>query len=330
VLKAAQSLFLSDSHPAVHSAADLLIKRWGGIMPSTSGTQSSTEQPESPNQPRWMAGANGHTLAIVIGPTVFQMGSPESEEGRFPWERLHARRIDRSIAVSTKEVTIEQYRAFDPSRGPDARYTHTVKCPINNVTWYDAARYCNWLSAQEGIPKKEWCFPESVDETVLLDRSSVERAGYRLPTEAEWEYLCRAGTVTARPFGDSPDLFPRYGWTWLNSLDRVQPAGELLPNPLGLFDMLGNVWEWCQDGNEAGDPDQPAPYPTGTSRENSAHDHFAGGAVSKKAQRMIRGGAFDYSPAQARSAHRYLASPGFTEATYGFRVIRTLPQSRDR
>ena len=76
----------------------------------------------------------------------------------------------------------------------------------------------------------------------------MKRTGFRMPTEAEWEYFCRAGTQTARPFGESTDLLSRYAWTWLNSGNQIHPVGQLLPNEFGLFDVLGNAWEWCQDG----------------------------------------------------------------------------------
>ena len=329
VLKTARDMFLHDPDPGVHSAAELLLHRWGGDDTFPRSGLKQQARPPGPNRPYWMVGPNEHIFAILPGPLVFRMGSPNHEEGRFPEEQLHFRWIDRSIAVATKEVTIAQFRAFDPLRSPDQRYTHEPGCLVGDVRWYDAARYCNWLSQSDGIPKEQWCYLDLGDKLVALPDRSAERSGYRLPTEAEWEYLCRAGTVTTRPFGDSDELFPRYGWTWLNSLDRARLVGQLLPNPFGLFDMLGNLWEWCHDGRRAEKEDKPFPYPTGTTEKNPAHDEIEGGAITKESRRMLRGGAFDYSPAQARSAHRYLGSPGYSEATYGFRVVRTLPAGRD-
>ena len=83
---------------------------------------------------------------------------------------------------------------------------------------------------------------------MIISADAVEKEGFRLPTEAEWEYFCRAGTETAWSFGESQALLSRYAWTWLNSDNRVHPVGLLLPNELGMFDVLGNVWEWCHDG----------------------------------------------------------------------------------
>ena len=112
--------------------------------------------------------------------------------------------------------------------------------------------YCRWLSQLEGLPEKEMCYPpiseldESAPLTVSLPEDFMQRLGYRLPTEGEWEYACRAGTVTARSFGFAPELVDKFGWHLSNSSDRVWPGGMLKPNDAGLFDMYGYVWEWCQ------------------------------------------------------------------------------------
>ena len=163
---------------------------------------------------------------------------------------------------------------------------------------------------------------------VLPDRSA-ERSGYRLPTEAEWEHVCRAGTVTTRHFGVSDELFPRYGWTWLNSLDRARLVGQLLPNPYGLFDMLGNLWEWCHDGRRAEKEDRPYPYPTRYDRAESRSRRRSRARSSPRS----RAGCSVVVPLTARPprpARRIaiLVPPGYSEATYGFRVVRTLPPGR--
>jgi formylglycine-generating enzyme required for sulfatase activity len=195
------------------------------------------------------------------------MGSPQGEENRGGAESEEFRRIDRTVAVSTKEVAFGQLKALIPDHKQDPRFGDAPELPANRVTWYRAAEYCNKLSERAGIPPSEWCYgPDPVGPGLRLAADAVDRAGYRLPTEAEWEFLCRAGTRTSRPFGQSEALLSRYAWTWLNSLGRPHPVGALLPNESGLFDVLGNQWELCHDGPAPGEKrsQNSPPYPHGT------------------------------------------------------------------
>jgi eukaryotic-like serine/threonine-protein kinase len=110
-------------------------------------------------------------------------------------------------------------------------------------TWYIAAEYCNWLSEQEGLPKDQWCYhPNEAGayaEGMTIPADVLDRTGYRLPTEAEWEYVCRSGTLTSYYFGQSIELLEKYAWYQANSREHAWSCGSLLPNDLGLFDMLG-------------------------------------------------------------------------------------------
>jgi len=156
---------------------------------------------------------------------------------------------------------VEQFSRFRKDHENNMEYSPTRDCPATIITWYDAAEYCNWLSKQEGIPKDQWCYlPNDNDkyaEGIKLAPDYLERKGYRLPSEAEWEYACRAKAVTSRNYGETEDLLGKYCWYVKNSLVRSMLPGVpgslgvkgdcLKPNDFGLFDMLGNALEWCQE-----------------------------------------------------------------------------------
>src|SRR5207248_6294887 len=121
-------------------------------------------------------------------------------------------------------------------------------CPIGGVDWYEAAAYCNWLSKEEGIDKDQWCYEMNpMGQVTKLKEDYLSLTGYRLPTEAEMEYATRAGAMTSRYYGETEDLLAEYAWYNENSGDMTWPVGRKKPNDLGLFDMQGNVWCWCQE-----------------------------------------------------------------------------------
>jgi formylglycine-generating enzyme required for sulfatase activity len=134
----------------------------------------------------------------------------------------------------------------------------------------------------------------------------LERTGYRLPTSAEWEYACRAGAVTSRYYGHSIELLEAYARYQANSKGRAWMCGSRLPNDLGLFDTLGNVYEWCQDSEED--------Y---INRSETVHDNT---------YRFSRGGSFYFLPEVVRSAYREWKQPMYRAFNYGCRPSRTLPR----
>jgi formylglycine-generating enzyme required for sulfatase activity len=180
------------------------------------------------------------------------------------------------------------------------------------VSWFGAAAYCNWLSKQEGLAQNQWCYlpnkQAQYDAEMTIPADVLKRTGYRLPAEAEWEYACRAGTVTSRYHGFSLRLLDAYARYTANSDDHVWPGGSLLPNDLGLFDMFGNAIEWCQERNAA--------YQPGV---DSAHDDI----LDIRNIRVLRGGAWGSRAAVVRSAHRDAVAPSNRGATTGFRLART-------
>ena len=144
----------------------------------------------------------------------------------------------------------------------------------------------------------------------------LTRTGYRLPTEAEWESGCRAGAATSRPYGVAEELLGDYAWYADNSHGRARPVGSKKPNDFGLFDMLGNAWEWCQDAYAPYPPDRDGPpY---VDREDKKR-------ITALDRRVLRGGTFA-SPAEAvRSAARFGFPPQIRLPLAGLRVARTLP-----
>ena len=286
---------------------------------------------------RSYSGPNGHVLVIIRG-RDFMMGSPLSEDGRSEEEIQHRVKIPRTYAIATTEVTNDQFSRFlaavpdyaarwraataarfgDPPRFKT--FSRTPDSPQVAVSWYDAARYCNWLSEISGLPKSQWVYPEDIDPAkgLELPGNYLRRTGYRLPTEAEWEYAARAGTKTSWHFGDDKTFLPRYAWYEGNAhRERTYPVARLLPNQFGLFDMLGNVWEWTLDRRQK--------YPTEKGTTEDIEDSVL--SVSNNVARTRRGGSFAYEWFTTRSAHRGDTTyfPNQTRDGVGFRVARTMP-----
>jgi formylglycine-generating enzyme required for sulfatase activity len=210
---------------------------------------------------------------------------------------------------------LEANPAYQDAKRPGNSYNPDDDAPALWVTWYEAAAYCNWLSKLEGIPEDQWCYrinPKTLAVEVLKD--CLTRTGYRLPTEAEWEYACRAGTTTSRCYGSSEALLGEYGWDAQTSNNRTWPVGQLKPNDLGLFDVYGNAWEWCLERAKRYE----------VSGEEVAVD-TPDLTPPKNGQRTIRGGSFNNPTPYLRSASRSNGGETTRYLGQGFRVARTYP-----
>jgi len=344
-------LYRDDPDPGLHGAAEWLLRQWQKDKRLKEMNEKwAKDQPQrktrleqikqdlikdnAKTKPQWYVNGQGQTMVVIPGPVEFLMGSPSEadreggSEGKL--EQQHKKRISHSFAIAAREVTVEQFLRFRKDHDYYKQYAPTLDCPVNVVTWYDAAAYCNWLSKQEGITEKQWCYlPNDKDEYaegMKLAPDYLKRTGYRLPSEAEWEYACRAKAVTSRYYGETEELLGKYVWYTKNSLDRGMLPGVpgslgvqgdcLKPNDFGLFDMLGNALEWCQESimyYRQGEDGKPS--------EDSEDKR----EIKDKLSRVLRGGSFFYLSRYIRCVLRDRNAPTFRNIDVGFRPARTYP-----
>ena len=264
---------------------------------------------------------------MVLDAGEFTMGSPAApyaEPGRATEETQHRVHIGRRFAIAAANVTKAQYRVFQEAahafnltdNDAQKEFVRTDDSPETGMTWYEAAQYCNWLSKQEGL---EECYEPNEKgeyaEGMKAKDKYLELSGYRLPTEAEWEFACRARTVTSRYYGQSEPLLGNYAWYLSNSENHTWPVASVKPNDFGLFDMLGNAWQWCDDAYDI--------YPNGAGEVSE--DSGSTKPVMDRNSRVLRGGSFRYDAPDMRSAYRRYRVPTDRGPYYGFRPVRTCP-----
>ena len=257
--------------------------------------------PEPPNE-----GAPEGMAFIPAG--SLQMGDA-FDEGESDERPVHTVYMD-AFYMDVYEVTNAQYRAYDPSHDSGSSGGHSLNTedqPVVLVSWWDAIELCNWRSRQEGL---EECYDESTGDC------DFSKNGYHLPTEAEWEYAARGGLEGKRyPWGDEAPVCQgrmrngaRFDDNGVCHRIGTAPVGSYSPNGYGLYDMAGNVWEWCNDWWDGGYySDSPENNPTGPTT----------GTL-----RVLRGGSCYYGPSNLRCASRNDYAPALRVVTFGFRCVR--------
>jgi len=225
----------------------------------------------------------------------FQMGDKDETDAKPHEVAVNSFLMDKTL------VTQDQY---EKAMGENPSRWKGGNNPVEQVRWSDAVRFCNKRSELEGLKAcydlKTW-------------KCDFDADGYRLPTEAEWEYACRAGTSTAYFFGDDASKLGDYAWFDKNSGGRPRPVGQKQPNAWGLHDVCGNVWEWCNDF-----------YSVDYYNESPPADPKGPDAGQTK---VVRGGAWRFSAQRCRSGYRYNENPGYADVCfgydiYGFRCVR--------
>ncbi|MCX7097806.1 MAG: SUMF1/EgtB/PvdO family nonheme iron enzyme [Methylococcales bacterium] len=251
-------------------------------QPATTPTTSATLVVTQPPHPKPPAQAHIEPEMVLIPAGRFNMGSNDYKNE----QPIHPVTIAQPFYLGKYPVTFAEYALFVKAMQgqlPDDRAWGMDKRPVINVSWENANNYAAWLSAQTG-------------------------KAYRLPTEAEWEYACRAGTSSLFYWGDKEQDADNYAWFSINSGSKTHPVGEKQPNAWGLYDMAGNVLEWVQDcyvDNYLQAPNNGKAYQT-----------------LDFAARVVRGGSWNNLPVNLRSAYRYCDDPIQRYGLLGFRLAQ--------
>jgi serine/threonine protein kinase/formylglycine-generating enzyme required for sulfatase activity len=289
---AVKTLYQRSPDAGTHSAARHVLQAWGEPTPPL----DDTRRKEAGNE--WMVNSLDMTM-LRIPAGQFQLA-------------LHGKEpVPRTVTVASFwlgdcEVTNADFLQFcddtdkEDSEKPnqwqgDPNVSPSAEHPVNSVTWDDAVLFLNWLSRREELPE---FYVRSGGEWSVPDLAGV---GYRLPSEAEWEYACRCGSTQAYAFGDSVELLDRYAV--FGTEFGAAKCRSRLPNGWGLFDMHGNLWEWCVDRYELAHQNESGSLPEG---------------------RAIRGGAFDNPAGNLRAAHRHGLAPFAQLNGIGFRAARSI------
>jgi formylglycine-generating enzyme required for sulfatase activity len=247
------------------------------------------------------------TDLIQVKGGTFKMGSKTSDtSAELDEQKEHSVTLN-TFEISKFEVTVWEWKQFikankmkmpiKPSWGWQDNY------PINGITWNEAIAYCNWLSTKE---KLQPCYSKKGPNFVCNFKAN----GYRLPTEAEWEFAAKGGTNSKGFRYSGSDKLEDVAWHKVNSNGQPHTVGTKLPNELGIYDMSGNVWEWCWD------------WYNKDFYKLEKVDNPKGPEMGER--RTVRGGSWDSKSNYVRPANRISTIPSKTHEFYGFRIARTI------
>ncbi len=304
--------YRTDPDPGVHSAIAWLLRGWD-MTALVAKADMELCSPWADSGKRWCQGPEGHTLTVIQGPAEYTAKWRDDFTTTVAEYPVSQRRIDYTFAIATTKVTVAQYRRFQQEEhvGPDCYpkflkgtgYVPSVspseRCPINSISFYAAARYCNWLSMKAGLPADELCY-EPLDSSpigkVRARPDHVRRRGYRLPTDEEWPFACSAGAHTRYYFGSAADSLKEFEWFEGNSNGGTMPVGLLKPNAFGLHDTMGSLYEW-------------------TSAVSSQRT---------EGRQLLRGKPFAAPANDIKTWNVIRAEPAYPIRDAGFRVARTI------
>jgi len=248
---------------------------------------------------------------ILVKSGTFQMGNTRGyNEGESDEKPVHNVKLTYSYYIGTYEITIKEYNFYceeiDKNKLEDVDFLRE-NLPVR-VYWLDAINYCNWLSEKDGLARSYDSSGNLLDKNGRKTSDITKVEGYRLPTEAEWEYAARGGQKNTQDYkyAGSND-FNAVAWCKLNSSNSSQKVGDKKPNELGIYDMSGNAWEWCHDIYQN--------YKSGTQTNPIGPEEGS--------KRVLRGGCFNRDPFDCRVSNRYWEALNFNFNVFGFRIART-------